>query len=57
MVKGAIHILPVEKAFVAETTMTVSINRDGARILTGPRLRPSSCDQHSHGARLSANGA
>jgi len=39
-VKVPVHIVPVENAFVAETTMTVNLSRRGARILTGRRWLP-----------------
>jgi hypothetical protein len=39
-VKVPVHIVRVENAFVAETTMTVNISRHGARIITDRRSRP-----------------
>jgi hypothetical protein len=39
-VKVPVHIVPVENAFVAETTMTVNISRRGARIITSRRWLP-----------------
>ena len=39
-VKVPVHIVPVENAFIAETTTTVNISRHGARLLTSRRWRP-----------------
>jgi hypothetical protein len=39
-VKVPVHIVPVENAFVAETTMTVNISRRGVRILSSRRWVP-----------------
>lgn len=39
-VRVPVHIVPVENAFIAETTTTVNISRHGARLLTSRRWRP-----------------
>jgi PilZ domain len=39
-VKVPVHIVPVENAFVVETTTTVNISRHGARLLTSRHWRP-----------------
>lgn len=40
IVKVPVHIVSVENAFIAETTMTVNTSRHGARILTSRHWRP-----------------
>jgi hypothetical protein len=40
IVKVPVHIVSLENAFIAETTMTVNTSRHGARILTSRRWSP-----------------
>jgi PilZ domain len=39
-VRVPVHIVPMENAFIAETTTTLNISRRGARVLTSRRWRP-----------------